>query len=132
MPYKNRELDYHLTPVGWTRSEIASAYTIETWRLKHLSGVWVVERATRVAANLAQHGVVGDRARKVSPDVPDANKSTGKPAIGRTAISECRYRAEARIAEEKPRRACETSGALRDETHFSLDTSSAGNLTAYG
>jgi len=33
MAYKNREFDYHLTPVGWTTHEIASSYTIETWRL---------------------------------------------------------------------------------------------------
>jgi len=32
MPYKSREQDYHLTPVGWTTNEISSGYTIETWR----------------------------------------------------------------------------------------------------
>jgi hypothetical protein len=33
MPHKNREIDFHLTPVGWTRNAISAAYTIETWRL---------------------------------------------------------------------------------------------------
>src|SRR5262249_34663742 len=33
MPYRNREWDFHLTPVGWTANDITSAYTAETWRL---------------------------------------------------------------------------------------------------
>jgi hypothetical protein len=33
MPYKNRELEYYLTPIGWTTHEIAPSYTVETWRL---------------------------------------------------------------------------------------------------
>ena len=33
MSYRNRELEYHLTPLGWTTHEIAPSYTVETWRL---------------------------------------------------------------------------------------------------
>jgi hypothetical protein len=28
MPYKMRELDFHLTPVGWTKNEVVHDYTV--------------------------------------------------------------------------------------------------------
>ena len=33
MAYKSQELEFHLTPRGWTTNEISSAYTVESWRL---------------------------------------------------------------------------------------------------
>jgi hypothetical protein len=33
MAYKSQELEFHLTPMGWTTNQIARTYTVETWRL---------------------------------------------------------------------------------------------------
>jgi hypothetical protein len=70
MPYKNREQDYHLTPVGWTTNEIASAYTIETWRHSvYREFAWSKEQHAwrRIWHNLAWSETERERFRQTFP-----------------------------------------------------------------
>ena len=73
MPHRNRELDFHLTPVGWTRNEITSAYTIETWRLSvYQETGWSKEQRAwrRIWHNLAWSETERERFRLTFP-VPE-------------------------------------------------------------
>jgi len=85
MPYKNREFDYHLTPVGWTTHEIASSYTVETWRLSiYQEFAWSkAQRAwRRVWHNMAWSEVERDRFRQTFPmpdQVQDAPPTAEQP-----------------------------------------------------
>jgi hypothetical protein len=70
MPYKNREFDYHLTPVGWTTQEIASSYTMETWRLSlYQEFAWSkAQRAwRRIWHNMAWSETERERFRQTFP-----------------------------------------------------------------
>jgi hypothetical protein len=70
MTCKNRDLDYHLTPVGWTRNEIASAYTIETWRLSiYQESGWSKEQRAwrRIWHNMAWSETERERLRLTFP-----------------------------------------------------------------
>jgi hypothetical protein len=70
MPYKNREFDYHLTPVGWTTNEIASTYTVETWRLSiYREFAWSKEQQAwrRIWHNMAWSEAERERFRASFP-----------------------------------------------------------------
>ena len=70
MPYKNREMDYHLTPIGWTTNEIAASYTVETWRLSNYREfAWSKEQKAwrRVWHNMAWSETERERFRALFP-----------------------------------------------------------------
>jgi len=70
MPYKNREKDYHLTPIGWTTNEITAAYTVETWRLSNYREfAWSKEQKAwrRIWHNMAWSETERERFRALFP-----------------------------------------------------------------
>ena len=73
MPYRNREWDFHLTPVGWTANDITSAYTAETWRLSfYQEFAWSKEQYAwrRIWHNLAWSEEERERFRQTFPLPP--------------------------------------------------------------
>jgi len=70
MPYEMRELDFHLTPAGWTKNEIAADYTVETWRLSvHQESAWSKPQQAwrRIWQSLAWSETERERLRRTFP-----------------------------------------------------------------
>ena len=70
MAYKSRERDFYLTPMGWTTNEIASAYTVEIWRLSgYQEFAWSKEQQAwrRIWHSLAWSETERERLRQTFP-----------------------------------------------------------------
>ena len=70
MAHKSQELEFHLTPVGWTTNEIAPTYTVETWRLGvYQEFSWSKEQRSwsRIWHSLAWSEVERERLRQMFP-----------------------------------------------------------------
>jgi hypothetical protein len=79
MAYKSRELDFHLTPVGWNTDAIASTYTVETWRLSvYQEFAWSKEQHAwrRIWHSLAWSEAERDRLRQTFPVPAQVQAST--------------------------------------------------------
>ena len=95
MPYQCRAWDFHLTPVGWTRNDIPSAYTVETWRLSvYQEFAWSKKQYAwrRIWHNLAWSETERARFHETFP-LPAQVQESSETAAQRFATSAERKRA---------------------------------------
>ena len=88
MAYRSQELEFYLTPMGWTANEIARTYTVETWRLSiYQECSWSKEQRSwsRIWHSLAWSEVERERLRQTFP--PPARTSLASAAQPPTATA---------------------------------------------
>ena len=99
MAYKSQELEFHLTPMGWTTNEIARTYTVETWRLSvYQECSWSNEQRSwsRIWHSLAWSEVERERLRQTFP--PPAKISLAVAQASTAAAGPNEHRPSARSA----------------------------------
>jgi hypothetical protein len=100
MAYKSQELEFHLTPMGWTTNQIARTYTVETWRLSvYQECSWSKEQRSwsRIWHSLAWSEVERERLRQIFQSPAEISlASVGQPST--TAAGPAEHRPSARRA----------------------------------
>lgn len=94
MAYKSQELEFNLTPMGWTANETSRTYTVETWRLSiYQECSWSREQRSwsRIWHSLAWSEVERERLRQTFPSPATSSlASVAKPSAGAAEPNEHR------------------------------------------